>query len=375
MKRLQPYYPALIAYTLSSGCVDPYPIPRLDSNAQFLVVDAFLNATAEEMLVKLSRSTAIDTSINFTPEGKATVWLENILETKIPLQEDDNGVYRKQLAAQVGEQFRLGIELQSGARYHSDWVTVKNSPPIDSISYEDTNLGFQVQANTHNSENNSKFYQWEYDETWQYTSAFSSDYEVKDGKIIYRQDQIYNCWMTSASHAILLSSSQSLEGDVISRFPVVTIPKRDIRLFLKYSILVKQRVLDASSFDYWSRMKKNTESLGGLFDPQPSQIFGNLHADSNAQELVLGYFDASTVTEKRFTIGLFELPEGYRFARDFAKCHLTSASNADAHILNPKTYLLITPLPGPSPPAFYYSTVPCSDCRLQGGTTQKPAYW
>lgn len=361
--------------TLLSGCVDPFPTPHLESDSQFLSVDAFLNVTVGVVVVKLGRSVALDTLINSTPERSATVWLENARDDKFILSEISAGTYQQMISTSPGETFRLGIKLSSNQAYHSDWIHVKQSPPIDSLTAEATNLGYEVQVSTHDHESGSKFYQWEYEETWQYTSAFSSDYEVLDGQIVFRQEQIYNCWKTERSHAILLGTTQSFTGDVVSRFPIVTIPKRDIRLFLKYSILVKQKVLEAESFDYWSSMKKNTESLGGLFDPQPSQIFGNIHSDTDPGELVLGYFDASTVTEKRHTVGLFELPEGYRFARDFGACHLTSASNQDARILNPKTYLLITPLPGPSPAAFFYSTVPCSDCRLQGGTTQKPSYW
>ena len=42
-------------------------------------------------------------------------------------------------------------------------------------------------------------------------------------------------------------------------------------------------------------MQKNAESLGSIFDEQPTQITGNIHSVTNPSEQVIGYVSAGTV--------------------------------------------------------------------------------
>ncbi|MEJ7664694.1 MAG: DUF4249 family protein [Hymenobacter sp.] len=49
------------------------------------------------------------------------------------------------------------------------------------------------------------------------------------------------------------------------------------KLYYLYSILVRQYALTPEEFAYWDKLRKNTENLGTLFDPLPSQLSGNVH--------------------------------------------------------------------------------------------------
>lgn len=364
----------LIILALAS-CIDNYPLPELKNNEQFLVVDAFLNVSNGWLDVKLSRTVNLQSGSNGLAEAGANVSIEYEFGPQTAY-ETSEGRYQTYVFVQPGNLYRLNIQLRSGKTYVSDWVEALTTSPIDSLTFSTNSLGLQVEVSTHGGESDNRHYMWRYMETWEYTSAFASDWTLLNGIAYFRNENIHNCWHVKPSSNILVYSTKSLEADVVSKFPIITIPKRDERLAIKYSILVQQLSVDQQAFEYWNLLKKNTENLGSLFDPQPSQLFGNLRCTSN-DELVLGYFSASTVTEQRFTVSLFDLPADFRFARDFSGCVLNSLPVRDLGTLSENSYHLVTPVPapGPTPTDFYYSTIPCTDCRLQGGTTDKPFYW
>jgi hypothetical protein len=49
-------------------------------------------------------------------------------------------------------------------------MPVQNNPPIDSISWKRDEEGVRVFVNTHNPEGNTRYYRWEFEETWEIRS-------------------------------------------------------------------------------------------------------------------------------------------------------------------------------------------------------------
>lgn len=370
--------PTFTFATLALSCVEPYPLPVLEDSSQYLVVDAFLNATEGNAKVSLSRSVNLTAASTYSPERGAQVFVTDKNNT-FELAEVTPGSYAAPIQVRVGTAYQLLILLATGKKYESEWVEALSVPPIDSLSYVITDDGFQVQVNSHSDEGTSGYYFWNYDETWEYTSAFQSDYKKVNGYPQHRDvgDDIYHCWHTLPSQEILIYSTKKLARDYVAQFPLLTIPKRSEKLNVKYSILATQRSISQEAYDYWVLLKKNTESLGSLFDPLPSRVDGNIRSVNSPEESVLGYFTASTISQKRFTVELFDLPESVRFIRNFPSCELKVEVLSNIPALSETSYLIISPVPGPpsSNPGYFYANIACADCRIQGGTTQRPDYW
>ena len=53
-------------------------------------------------------------------------------------------------------------------------------------------------------------------------------------------------------------------------------------------MLVNQYALTREAHEYWTLKKNNSESLGGLFDPLPSQAASNFRCVSHPDEPVFG---------------------------------------------------------------------------------------
>jgi hypothetical protein len=211
-------------------------------------------------------------------------------------------VYTIQLNLDKAKKYRLQIKTAAGEEYRSDFVRVMTTPPIDQITWKKIDSRVEIYADTHDPQNNTRFYRWGFEETW-IKSVLKSDFEYINGSFQSRKIPTHGvCYDNSIVDPFALASTAKLSQDVVSKALVNIIPPESYKLAIKYSILVKQYALEQKAYEYWQAMKKNTEQLGSIFDPQPSYMYGNISSVSDPKEMVLGYFGACNITEKRIYI-------------------------------------------------------------------------
>jgi len=90
-------------------------------------------------------------------------------------------------------------------------------------------------------------------------------------------DYIFYCWNENPSTEILITSTDRLSENRVSRFPITVIPAGSRKISMLYSIQVSQRAISEEEYTFLKQLKQTTESIGGLFDPQPSQVPGNIN--------------------------------------------------------------------------------------------------
>jgi hypothetical protein len=356
---------------LLGSCIDPYTPPEISGDNNFLVVDGFLNTGQGNTTITLSRTRKLSDTKPATGELNAQVSVEGELNEVFPLTEQGQGVYSMPAIEANDKKYRLRIRTAAGKEYLSDWVEWKQTPPIDNIAWKVIDDEIQLMVNTHDPANKTHYYQWEFEETWEYTAAFEAYYSNKKGIVTLLDPGIFRCWRTEKSNNLFIGSTTRLNQDIISDFPLTVVPAWSEKLRIKYSMLVKQNALTQEAFEYWQKLKKNTESLGTLFDPQPSQLTGNIHCVNTPDEPVIGYFGAYSVATKRVFISRNELPDWrYPYSYD---CELDTVLIPD---LAKASDILINELR--TPPGFLYgytfSTISCMDCRIRG-TNVKPSFW
>ncbi len=357
------------------GCLDPYQPPTSNEQTDFLVIDGHINSTNNIATVKLSRSIGLSEVTLFPPETGAIVLIESEDNQIIPVSEVSAGTYSVDHVFDNAVRYRLSIAVK-GKGYLSSFVELEKNTPIDSINWKADDKKLEVFGNTHDFSEGIKYYRYKYDETFEYTSTLFSSYKLLNGEPVYRtqEELIYLCWTTRPSNPLMLASTENLSMNIISGFPIVGIERRDRRLWYKYSILLQQISLSREAYSYWSQIKKTTESLGGLFDPLPYQIKGNVASAENPDETVLGYFSAGEVTEKRIVIRNIQLPPGYSSATQ-GGCTEENVKIAQLNKLDPDSDIITrAELMGPFVIGYFYSTPGCTDCRLQGGTNVRPDF-
>jgi len=375
------------------GCKQVYNPKPITQTTNYLVVEGSISTGTDTTVVRLSRTTPISSKSGTTPELGAVVTIISDGGASFPCTETGNGYYKTAGLNVASGNFGLKINTSDGKIYQSDIVPSKNSPPIDSVYYRIQSDGVKVYADTHDATNNTRYYRWDYTGTYEFHSAFSSILYLQTvpvDSVMNRPlvNQIYTCWRNETSTTLLINSSAKLAKDVIRQNPVAFIASSSEALQNRYSILVKQYALTADAYNYYTQLKKNTEQLGGIFDPQPSHLTGNLHCISNPGEPVLGYITAGTSAQTRIYINNRDLP-AWITDSPYSQCMMDTDLYArhvgqGSSIINEVQDRIyagfdipiypVQPPGAPHPLGYTGSSPACVDCTLRG-TNVKPSFW
>ena len=372
------------------GCKKPYTPAVISSNNNYLVVEGNISTGADSTIIRLSRTVNISSGVTINPELNATVAIQDNQNQTYNLHSIGGGIYTSAiLNLDNTRTYRLNITTSDGKTFQSAYVPAMVSPSIDSIGFTIQNNGIQIYVNTHDPNNKTHYYRWDYNETWIFHAKYDSNYISNDSTdvVLRRPDQqIYQCWGSSISTVITLGSSAKLSQDVIYQSPIVFIPSTSEKIESRYSILLKQYAMTSDGYNYYSILKKNTEQLGSIFDAQPSQLTGNIHCTTDATLPVIGYITAGLVQQKRIYINNSQLPTWTpTYPYD---CELDTAlystkgpmpQNQVLEILVPQPNgdIPVSPIfaPGsPSPIGYVYSGSGCVDCSTRGSLI-KPSFW
>lgn len=378
-----------------AGCIEPFDTEEAGING-LLVVDGHISDQPGPYRVSLSRSASL-TDTTFEKVRSAQVFIEEENGIREQLTEGGAGAYFSSAAGirgQVGKEYRLTIELPSGASYASDWVTLKLSPPIDSVFYifeeraisGDFETGFQVYVNSEDPTGNVRHYRYEWVETWKYFAPFPAFFNYiggEDGTETEPSGGSRFCWRSDTSNLVNVASSLNNNTTRVSQHPTAFASTMSNQLALRYSVLVRQFALDQQEFEFWQGLEETNSDNGSIFDKQPQVVEGNVINVGNPSEPVLGYFGASTVSEKRIYIDRQDLPDGVSPDRSLlVDCISELDSVPRDENFQANVFLQINlgkvffDFYGDFGIAGAVLTTPeCSDCTLQGGVITPPDFW
>lgn len=382
-----------LALILSVSCLEPYDPPIDQQALNILVVEGFINASTNAAEVKLSHTQPIHDSDVASAETNAKVSIQASTGGLYLLNELEPGVYRAdQIVIDKSALYTLHIKTSFGLEYSSDTIRIRDTPPIDSLSFGLSNDGedLTIRVNTHDPSAKTRYYAWEYSETYEYNAPYNSGYTFvnKIPAIRKPEERIDKCWHTIPSSKISIGSTEQLTEDILSQQLLTTIPKGSPKISVRYSILVKQRAISAAEHVYLGLLRK-TESLGGLFDTPPVSVIGNVHQVNDASVPVLGYFSGATVQEKRIFVDRSELPDQLQVTQSKGQCQLEVSCEIGCppSTGGPQSCVCLSDLSASTVLVGAYSdrtgnviaysfvSAKCGDCREQGGTVQKPDFW
>lgn len=327
--------------------------------------------------IHLSKSFKLDDTATLINVPNAQVSIEGTDNSISTLADSGNGTYYiLQALLNTGKTYRLHIKTPNGSEYYSDYIKVKNNPPIDSVNWVKDNGGIRIFVNTHDPLDSSIYYRWNYVETWEIVSVYNSDYKYVNGHILDRGfgEQVFVCWKNNISSDIITGNTSRLISDIISQQSLIYIPNGSEKLDVRYSVLVEQYTLSKEAYNYYTLLKKNTQSLGSIFDAQPSELKGNIHCVSDPSENVIGYLTACAEQQARIFIDKSQVPWWY-FTMDCQSKEVTNNPDSIAKYI--PAYGV--PYKGDVSSGFlkgYFISLPqCSDCTYRGGNTTKPDFW
>jgi hypothetical protein len=361
----------LLSLVLQAACTDPYLPEAIANPPNYLVVDGFINVRGVTT-IRLSQTYAIASKAAPPVETRATVYIEDDAGARYRLGESVAGTYTASQTLNAARNYRLHINTQGGKEYASDYVQAKITPPIDAVNWQAESAGLKISVNAHDATNTTQYYRWETEETWEIVPNIQPQLEYVN-RVMRPITTSYPtiCWGNEVSTAIRLSKTTGLTEDVISNHVLRTLPTTTERLWRRYSILVKQYALTPAEYQYWDLLKKNTEDIGTLFDPLPTQLTGNVHCLSNRSEIALGYVGAYSEVQQRIFITRNQLPNDWPISNGYEKCipDTVDARRVPGYFGSPGN-VAIYQIPG----GYLGTSKDCVDCRTRG-TTVRPSFW
>ena len=298
---------------------------------------------------------------------------------------------------------------------------MKITPPIDSIYTKQTQADeITFYVDSHDPENVTRYYRWDFKETSAYVSLYRSVYQYVHGKIKFAvrddPDDVSTCYRVLNSSQLIIGSSAKLAQDVITQQYFASITDKSEKVAQNYVLQLRQYALTKEGFEYYQNLKKNTEQLGSIFDAQPTLLTGNIHCITVPTDVVIGFISVSTVTNKQYNLLRANNPltpprinfrlEGiqpYAYPQpDYEECiekvdpdspigQGSAWGFGGVHPDDPLPPLVVERLKRtlgngdsvmfnieyrfPSADIYKYAPKACVDCRAKGGTNIRPPYY
>jgi len=359
-----------------SGCITEYTPSDIDELANLLVVEG--NITEGESVIKLSRSVGInDDTYNIVNVQSATVQIEsNDGAVYSPSEVSEKGEYKFYIETlDTNLKYRLRIKVDN-EEYESTFRQPLMTPPIDSLSFikESKSSPINICVTTHGAKEQSRYYLWSYREIWETRANIYAQLGYVNGVLVEYNDitpnPAYYCWKYNNSNSLLLGSSDKLNENKIENKRLIEVDAADDRFSELYYIELKQISLSKEAFDYFTNLQKNIESTGSIFGPIPSEMQGNILCISGTHSHAIGYLEVSkTVIQKTY------VPKERRlYEPPIVDCVTPCAGD---EIYQPESNSNFAPIyrGGSCGLGLTYSYVRCIDCRLSGGTKNRPDFW
>jgi len=355
---------------IASACTTKF-LPEIDEYDNIMVVEGLLTNENRANYVKISRTIPVGITGISSPLVDAHVYIRDDLNRIAVFHEKRAGYYASDsltFRGEIGRTYTLHI-MAGGKNYESDPMLIQEVQPIDSLfaefRYEEDVIypplyEYTVYFNSYDPENNNRFFRWTYEEVWEFHLPWH-----------YPPDYKRICWLTEESSEIIIKNNSTVEEAIIDRYPLLTVDNRSSnKLYQRYSILLKQYSINEDEYNYWESMKKMTEEQGGLYDPIPQSLTGNIKCVDDPAEPVLGFFSVSAVEQKR----LFIDNDTIKYPAGGPQYCVTDTAYSINEISGLGKYVFILEFIDEG--AYYLLSrfEQCADCRLFG-TNIKPDYW
>lgn len=212
--------------------------------------------------------------------------------------------------------YKLNIKTREGKNYTSDEQLLTTETKIDNMTATvetvDGQRGVQINVNSYDPANTSKYYRYEYTETykiiapmWYYQEAninvIPGTPTTPEREVIVvtnRVKEVKTCYSSKTSDAILLNNTSTSSEDRV-HYPVRFISDQNYIISHRYTIMVKQYVQNLAAYTFYKTLRELSTSESILSPKQPGFFYGNMKSVENPNEKVIGFFEVSAVSSDR----------------------------------------------------------------------------
>jgi len=384
----------LIGLAINS-CTEPYAL-QPESYEEAIVIEATLTNEFKKQEIKLSRTFRLEEN-GPSFESGANVRVDDDMGNQYFFEEID-GKYVSSIEFQAvpNRVYQLHISTSDGKIYTStnEKLSTINEMQdlVPTVATIQGVRGVEINAISFDPENTSKYYRYEYEESYKIIAPFwDPDKAIvippEEIELIPREGETKTCFSTEVSNTILQTTTAGLSEDRV-RFPVRFISNQNAIITHRYSILVRQYIQNLEAYTYYKTMKELSGSGSILSQNQPGFFSGNIRCENNPGEKTIGFFDVTSVSSKRIFFNYEDIFPGEPKPPYFDPCEIKimefcfNQNNPDCkggillNVINSNGLLYLDRFPKIPGGYYVYKMVapPCGDCTSFSSNI-KPAFW
>lgn len=358
----------VFVHALLSGCVKEYAVPGHKYN-DIVVIDGMLTEKGGAT-VKISHS--YDDKKQYTKRGagaEVSIICSDGQVTALPEARFDEGTYScaaEALQSLVGNTYQLKVIYENNTYLSSPEKMLPVADLQDvSFEYADDSSGVWILASAEGKNDETRYFSWAYNETWKIRTPYTTERFI-DNQI---------CYTSKNSKGIITTTTETLHTNKQIKTRIFFIDFKNERLAMRYSVLLKLQSLSRETHLYMSELQKTNVNNGGLFDPIPLSLAGNIVAESGDIP-VIGNFQVSAESEKRLYIDYNDLAAGQKvyWASDYCQLEKTLDTNRVKDLLN-LGWAIMDTVRGQDPGIRLLNYASCFDCTATGGKVTAPSWW
>lgn len=365
-------------------CTEPFEMESTEYE-DILIINASITAESKYHEIYVARSFASGEEQKLISGAEVQVMADN--GDSFQFEQITPGTYRSTIpfAPIPGMQYQLNLKDENGESYISAKVRLTEPTTVDQISAkrilnEQGEDGVQISVDGTAAAANSGYFRYEYVETYKIESFYNPQKElvvvsesppVLELRDKEREERV--CYVTQESNSILIAETNNLSENRVVDMQLHFIERKDRRIAIRYSILVKQYALTSSSYEFYRTLKSLSSSSNLFSQAQPGLIVGNIENTGSGNAKVIGLFETVSVASKRIFFNFDEVitDNGIRYLGD---CEQTKYHISDSELferVQSGNYLLsgVDPLDIVS-----IALKNCVDCTLEG-SNMVPEFW
>lgn len=291
------------------NCIEPVTITT-DSFEDTLVVEATITNELKFQKINLSRTFELNSN-NLIVESNADVKIIEDNGNTYTFEENAPGEYlsTSQFAAKSNTRYELIVLTTNGKEYRSIETMEDSAAEIERINFikelnDNGDLGVSVYCNSFDPSGNSRYYRYEFEETYKFIAPFWSRLKISvtsptEVEFIDNNDENRICYSNRFSSGILQTETTDLSEDRVTEELIHFLKVDDYAISERYSILIKQFVQSPQAFTFYKTLKQLSTSESLLSENQPGFVKGNINSINTPNEKVIGFFEISSVSKKR----------------------------------------------------------------------------
>ncbi|CAM3678572.1 DUF4249 domain-containing protein [Flavobacterium gelidilacus] len=386
----------LLLVITAVSCTEPYAL-QTNTFEDVIVIEATITNELKKQEIKISRTFQLEEK-EPQLETNATVYITDDLGNQYNFNET-NGKYISEFEFQAisERQYQLFVKTSNGKQYISTrekLTTINNLSSVEATVKNKFGVnGVDITANSYDPTGTSKYYRYEYEETYKIIVPYWSADSLKviqtfSGNTFaqtLRNGESKTCFKTELSNEITLVNTTLLAEDKIEDYSIRFINQENYSIANRYSILVRQYVQNLSSYTFYNTLKKISASGNVLSPSQPGFVNGNIIENGNPNEKIIGFFDVSSVSEKRIFFNYEDLFPGepkpnYPYDCEVLTYDKTKLGTVSETPIDGYKYLLLLTQSGQiilyqnEDPIFKMVLPECGDCRTLGSNVV-PSFW